>query len=81
MGYKHPLHHGYFCTRQPDDEERANGITTSEARRIETDFFANSDPWSTCPRQERLGTDNLISTLSSCLVQMFVDTYVLFLHV
>ncbi|KAF7362558.1 Interferon-induced GTP-binding protein Mx2 [Mycena venus] len=74
MGRKHRLHHGYFCTRQPDDEERANGITATEARRIETEFFANSDPWTTCSRQERLGTDNLVSTLSNCLVQMIADT-------
>ncbi|KAJ6477061.1 P-loop containing nucleoside triphosphate hydrolase protein, partial [Mycena sanguinolenta] len=74
MGYKHPLHHGYFCTRQPDDKERTNGIIGSEARRIEAEFFANSDPWSTCPEQDRLGTDNLISTLSNCLVQMISET-------
>ncbi|KAF7350793.1 P-loop containing nucleoside triphosphate hydrolase protein [Mycena sanguinolenta] len=74
MGYKHPLRHGYFCTRHPDDEERASGITTAEAREIETEFFASSDPWSTCPEQDRLGTANLISTLSNCLVQMIAET-------
>ncbi|KAJ6593012.1 Dynamin central region-domain-containing protein [Mycena capillaripes] len=73
LGRRHKLRHGYFCTRQPDDDERANGITAAEARRIETEFFARSDRWAMCPEQ-RLGTDNLISTLSSRLVEMISDT-------
>ncbi|KAJ7449129.1 P-loop containing nucleoside triphosphate hydrolase protein [Mycena galericulata] len=72
-GRKHPLHHGYYCTRQPDDDERSNNITPAEARRAENVFFANTAPWSTSTQTERFGTDNLVSTLSTLLVQIIND--------
>ncbi|KAI0039467.1 hypothetical protein FA95DRAFT_1612547 [Auriscalpium vulgare] len=34
-GRKRPLMHGYFCTRQPDDDEREKGITVEDAREHE----------------------------------------------
>ncbi|KAJ7766565.1 P-loop containing nucleoside triphosphate hydrolase protein [Mycena maculata] len=72
-GRRHKLHHGYYCTRQPDDEERAKGITVSEARKVEAEFFAGSVGWSTSTEQERFGTDKLISTLSILLVQIIAE--------
>ncbi|KAJ7800360.1 P-loop containing nucleoside triphosphate hydrolase protein [Mycena olivaceomarginata] len=69
-GRKHPLMHGYFCTRQPDDDERSKNITTAQARRTETNFFAGTAPWSTTERKDRFGTENLVSTLSTLLVQI-----------
>ncbi|KAJ7189190.1 P-loop containing nucleoside triphosphate hydrolase protein [Mycena filopes] len=72
-GRRHPLLHGYYCTRQPDEEERAKGMTASEARRAEIDFFATAPGWSTSTEQNRFGTDTLISTLSSLLVQIIVE--------
>ncbi|KAJ7081440.1 P-loop containing nucleoside triphosphate hydrolase protein [Mycena epipterygia] len=72
-GRKHALHHGYYCTRQPDDDERNNKITPAQARRAEAAFFAKTAPWSTSTHKDRFGTDNLVSTLSTLLVQIIND--------
>ncbi|KAJ6582935.1 P-loop containing nucleoside triphosphate hydrolase protein [Mycena vulgaris] len=72
-GRKHVLHHGYYCTRQPDDDERNNNITPAQARRAEGGFFAKTAPWSTSTHKDRFGTDNLVSTLSTLLVQIIND--------
>ncbi|KAJ7143314.1 P-loop containing nucleoside triphosphate hydrolase protein [Mycena crocata] len=72
-GRKHPLHRGYYCTRQPDDEERSNNITAAQARRLEAKFFAETSPWSTTALKDRFGTENLVSTLSTLLVQIIND--------
>ncbi|KAJ7037326.1 P-loop containing nucleoside triphosphate hydrolase protein [Mycena alexandri] len=72
-GRKHILMHGYFCTRQPDDDERAKNITPAQARRAETTFFAETTPWSTTKYKERFGTENLVSSLSTILVQIIND--------
>ncbi|KAJ7149427.1 P-loop containing nucleoside triphosphate hydrolase protein [Mycena crocata] len=69
-GRRHKLFHGYYCTRQPDDEERAKGISSQEARKAEVAFFARSAPWATSTQQERFGTENLIATLSRLLVNI-----------
>ena len=75
-GRRFPLRHGYYCTRQPDDEERANGITTSQARAAEQEFFSKTLPWSRSAQQNRFGTNQLISSLSKLLSQVIDDTYV-----
>ncbi|KAJ7629835.1 P-loop containing nucleoside triphosphate hydrolase protein [Mycena rosella] len=72
-GRKHQLLHGYYCTRQPDDDERSRNITPAQARRAEGHFFATTTPWSTSTYKERFGTDNLVSTLSTLLVQIIND--------
>lgn len=69
-GRLHPLLHGYFCTRQPDDEDRSHGITAKEARLAEAAFFSENSPWANCSVRNRLGTENLISMLSMLLVQV-----------
>ncbi|OCH87803.1 hypothetical protein OBBRIDRAFT_827487 [Obba rivulosa] len=72
-GRRHPLTHGYFCTRQPDDEERVAGITAAEARQSETDFFKNNSPWSTAVYKDRFGTGNLVKSLSKHLTRIIDD--------
>ncbi|KAJ7668026.1 P-loop containing nucleoside triphosphate hydrolase protein [Mycena rosella] len=72
-GRKHQLLHGYYCTRQPDDDERSRNIAPAQARRAEGHFFATTTPWSTSTYKERFGTDNLVSTLSTLLVQIIND--------
>ncbi|KAJ7731892.1 P-loop containing nucleoside triphosphate hydrolase protein [Mycena metata] len=72
-GRNHILMHGYFCTRQPDDDERAKNITPAQARRTETTFFAETAPWSKTKHKERFGTENLVSSLSTILVQIIND--------
>ncbi|KAJ7185818.1 P-loop containing nucleoside triphosphate hydrolase protein [Mycena filopes] len=70
---KHVLQHGYYCTRQPDDDERARNITSVQARRAEAAFFADTAPWSESTQKDCFGTDNLVSTLSTLLVQIIND--------
>ncbi|KAF9244557.1 P-loop containing nucleoside triphosphate hydrolase protein [Melanogaster broomeanus] len=72
-GRRHPLTHGYYCTRQPDDAERADGVTPAEARAAEVNFFRTTKPWSTTSCPERLGTSNLVGALSEHLVRLISD--------
>ncbi|KII84204.1 hypothetical protein PLICRDRAFT_46578 [Plicaturopsis crispa FD-325 SS-3] len=73
-GRRHALRHGYFCTRQPDDDERAAGVTPESARAAEADFFATTQPWAASVHQHRFGTSKLTATLSSLLVRVIDDT-------
>lgn len=68
-GRSHPLKHGYFCTRQPDDEARLNRLSHVKARDIEAEFFNTTSPWmtSTARAQDRLGTPNLVVYISKLL--------------
>ncbi|RDB17526.1 Interferon-induced GTP-binding protein Mx2 [Hypsizygus marmoreus] len=73
-GRRHALSHGYYCTRQPDDAQRAADITPAQARASEAEFFSRTSPWSTSVYKERFGTNQLISTLSRLLVGIINDT-------
>jgi hypothetical protein len=68
-GTRHPLTHGYFCTRQPNDAERDQGIAPELARKRELEFFANTLPWSSFDGA-RLGTAKLVETLSRLLTSL-----------
>ncbi|KAF8591661.1 hypothetical protein K439DRAFT_1626647 [Ramaria rubella] len=68
-GRNHPLKHGYYCTRQPEDSDRAKGITFDDAREAELTFFKNTSPWSTSIQKQRFGTRNLTEKLSTLLSQ------------
>ncbi|KAI0041019.1 P-loop containing nucleoside triphosphate hydrolase protein [Auriscalpium vulgare] len=72
-GRKHRLTHGYFCTRQPDDDERDKGITAEEARKFEETYFATNTPWSLSSK-ERFGIRNLSKTVSPLLAKIIKDT-------
>ncbi|OBZ74744.1 Interferon-induced GTP-binding protein Mx1 [Grifola frondosa] len=72
-GRKHSLTHGYYCTRQPDDDERALGISGPEARAAEAQFFARTPPWCSSAHQHRFGTTNLVQSLSKLLTQVIDD--------
>ncbi|KAI0791138.1 P-loop containing nucleoside triphosphate hydrolase protein [Abortiporus biennis] len=73
-GRRFSLRHGYYCTRQPDDDERSQGITTQQARVAEQVFFAKTSPWSKSTQQNRFGTNNLVASLSKLLTQVIDDT-------
>ena len=75
-GRRFPLRHGYFCTRQPDDAERSNGITSEEARTAEKNFFSGTSPWSQSPYGSRFGTPSLVNNISSHLIQLIEKTWV-----
>ena len=68
-GRRHPLLHGYYCTRQPDDRERSCGISPTAARDEEAEFFRNTTPWATS-FQNRLGTPTLVQNVSKVLTQI-----------
>ncbi|ESK87740.1 hypothetical protein Moror_11277 [Moniliophthora roreri MCA 2997] len=69
-GRRHPLLHGYYCTRQPDDEQRNKQISSAEARSLEGSFFRNTPPWATSLHTQRFGTANLTSALSRLLIDI-----------
>ncbi|CAL1698678.1 unnamed protein product [Somion occarium] len=66
-GHRHTLKHGYYCTRQPDDDERQRGITSTGARAAEEDFFSQVAPWSLSSHRHRFGTRNLVENLGILL--------------
>ena len=77
-GNDHPLKHGYYCTKQPDDDERANGITAEAARAAEADFFtkAASQWMARHVDTRRFGTPHLVTSLSNLLANMISEKYV-----
>ncbi|KAI0758724.1 P-loop containing nucleoside triphosphate hydrolase protein [Fomes fomentarius] len=73
-GRRHPLKHGYYCTRQPDDDSRLAGITPMEARTAETTFFQTTAPWSSSTTPHRFGTQNLVKSISELLTRIISDS-------
>ncbi|KAJ3722601.1 P-loop containing nucleoside triphosphate hydrolase protein [Lentinula raphanica] len=69
-GRRHPLVLGYYCTLQPNDDQRSAGIEHSTAREGETKFFETTAPWCQSTNPSNFGTHNLVSTLSKLLVQV-----------
>ena len=63
-------------TRQPDDDERGQGISGERAREIEAEFFNTHSPWSTSTEPGRFGTRNLTATLSRLLTEIINESYV-----
>lgn len=75
-GKNHPLRHGYFCTRQPDDAERARDVTAAENCASEEKFFQTAHPWADSPLRNRFGTKNLVGTLGRLLTIIITETSV-----
>ena len=75
-GRRFPLKHGYYCTRQPDDDERSKGITNAQAREAEMAFFRDHIPWRSSTQKQRFGTSQLVTNLSKLLTQIIYDTQV-----
>ncbi|PWW77924.1 P-loop containing nucleoside triphosphate hydrolase protein [Tuber magnatum] len=71
-GHSHRLKHGYFVTKQPNQEQLVQGITHAQAREQEAEFFANTEPWKTelTDLKERFGTMALQSYLSKELGEL-----------
>ena len=61
--------HGWYCVKQPSGEQMRCGMTWSEARAAETDFFNEANPWSSLDVQvrSRLGTVPLTKALGEIL--------------
>ncbi|TFK69298.1 hypothetical protein BDN72DRAFT_768086 [Pluteus cervinus] len=75
----YPLERGYFCSKQPDDQQRRSGITPVDARKAEDDFFAKVEPW--CKMgdthipggvrlRDRFGLPRLVASLSDSLIEV-----------
>ncbi|PIL25642.1 transporter [Ganoderma sinense ZZ0214-1] len=73
-GRRHQLKHGYFCTRQPDDDKRLLGISPADARADEVEFFKSTAPWSTSVAHSRFGTSNLVKNISELLTGIITDS-------
>ncbi|KAI1791422.1 P-loop containing nucleoside triphosphate hydrolase protein [Ganoderma leucocontextum] len=73
-GRRHKLKHGYFCTRQPDDDKRLLGISPADARADEVEFFKTTAPWSTSVAHTRFGTANLVKNISELLTGIITDS-------
>ncbi|KAI0673304.1 P-loop containing nucleoside triphosphate hydrolase protein [Trametes maxima] len=71
---EHALQHGYFCTRQPDDDQRLAKISPAEARAAETAFFRTTEPWSASVCPHRYGTQNLVKSISELLTRIISDS-------
>ncbi|TFY76660.1 hypothetical protein EWM64_g7352 [Hericium alpestre] len=66
-GRAKPLLHGYYCTRQPDDDEREGGMTPEKAREAEMRYFSTTEPWLSSTQKHRFGIKNLVDMLSPLL--------------
>ncbi|KAI0820101.1 P-loop containing nucleoside triphosphate hydrolase protein [Trametes gibbosa] len=69
-GRAHQTKHGYYCTRQPDDAERASNSSPASARAAEDKFFAECKPWATSTHRHRLGTDALVAAIANLLTEL-----------
>ncbi|KAH9884397.1 P-loop containing nucleoside triphosphate hydrolase protein [Cubamyces lactineus] len=69
-GRAHQTKHGYFIVRLPDDAERRDGITHSDARVAEAKFFAERRPWATSSHRHRFGVKNLVKSVSEPLTEL-----------
>ncbi|EIN04192.1 hypothetical protein PUNSTDRAFT_146674 [Punctularia strigosozonata HHB-11173 SS5] len=69
-GTAHPLKHGYYCVRLPDDDERNRGIGRDEAEKIASEFFDSTDPWDEIigNQRTRFGVPNFIFNMSNLLM-------------
>ncbi|RPB13528.1 P-loop containing nucleoside triphosphate hydrolase protein [Morchella conica CCBAS932] len=71
-GNSHRLKHGYFVTKQPNQEQLNQKIDHAQARAQEAEFFAKSEPWATDLQdlQHRFGTQALQSYLAKELGEL-----------
>ncbi|KAA8909675.1 P-loop containing nucleoside triphosphate hydrolase protein [Sphaerosporella brunnea] len=71
-GHSHRLRHGYFVTKQPNQDALNKGVDSVQARRLEAEFFRNTEPWSTELKDlhHRFGTRNLGNYLAAELGEL-----------
>jgi hypothetical protein len=66
------LQNGWFCVKQPNSKMLSQGITWTEARTQENDYFSMTAPWSSLEStyQNYLRTSNLTERLSIILSEL-----------
>jgi hypothetical protein len=71
-GHTHCLRHGYFVTKQPNQDALNKGVDSAMARQLESEFFHTTEPWATELKdlQSRFGTRNLGNYLAAELGQL-----------
>ena len=84
---KETLENNWYCVKQPSSSDIKQGITWSQARQREQDFFSMTPPWSELDAvyQKYLKTSNLVDRLSSILSDLiskrFLNLFLPFLPV
>ncbi|VDB92372.1 unnamed protein product [Peniophora sp. CBMAI 1063] len=73
-GRKKELLHGYYCTRQPDDAEREQGVDHPTARANEISFFQTTEPWSGSTHKSHFGIQNLVRKIGPLLQRVIKDS-------
>jgi hypothetical protein len=68
-GHEHPLRHGYYCVRLPDDTQRAQRLSRSALHQLAAEFFDTTSPWSEVTNRGRLGIPTFVSDISKLLVK------------
>lgn len=76
-GQRHPLHHGYYMTKQPATKELLEKLSWEAAREREKEYFDTTPIWAKSSATNRLGTANLTKNLSRLLSGLIDQTYVL----
>lgn len=68
---------GWFCVKQPDSIQVANGISLEDTQKFEKDFFDSTEPWCSLPfvAKIRLGTSPLVERLSQMLAELIALRY------
>jgi Dynamin central region len=66
---KEALENNWYCVKQPGPHDLKQGITWTEARKREDEFFSTKQPWNELDGmyQKYLRTGNLVDRLSSIL--------------
>ncbi|KAI9441569.1 P-loop containing nucleoside triphosphate hydrolase protein [Lactarius indigo] len=74
-GEAEPLHHGWFCVKQPDTQSPHPVPSLVEAREQEDQWFTKTSIWRELPRsfQSRLGTKKLVQRLEEILSDLMSD--------
>ena len=70
LGKEHPLRHGYYAVRLPNDDERLRDITPAESQTQAAEFFKLTSPWSKVRDRGRFGIPNLVRDVGILLVQL-----------
>ncbi|KAG6904537.1 hypothetical protein DXG01_009197, partial [Tephrocybe rancida] len=63
-GKLHPLKHGYYCVRLPNDAERNRSKSRSNFQKFAASFFDTTTPWSTIADRNRFGIPNFVASIS-----------------
>ncbi|KAG6830083.1 hypothetical protein H0H87_009296 [Tephrocybe sp. NHM501043] len=69
-GKLHPLKHGYYCVRLPNDAERSRYKFRNDFQRFAAQFFETTTPWNTIADRSRFGVPNFVASISGLLVQL-----------